>query len=461
MLGVQVIKRAIRAGAVVATGGLIAVSLFTPAVAASGGAQEPVPGPSDGYSVDESLGWETNLGLVESLRGVDECLYRNAVYPAGGVGYSDGSLPYDDFDAPDRALLTLRAETLRTHPGSVMDVVSTGEAGSVRVTIVALSDPEGQPKFSLDELQAADQDADGAVRTIEASGAEIVVEWVDAPSLLEVCAIQDSFKALTDGNGTPVTSFVIPDALGHNVKATLNVNDVQYAESLAATFGDHLRIEATEDEYILYDRVSDYAPFFGGDRMNLPNGTPWCSTSFRVNGNSILTADHCGYTNFYSGNGNWMGTPGYSQISAAVDAMVLAGSTYSNRVWLGPVTPTSSLPAYGTYPVWTLTPNNSYLLVSGAFSGQGTLTYTGSPSANGCLTISGKYLCALSQTVAPPNICIPGDSGGPVSVYDAANSRLIPTSIVTAGGSNTSVSHQCFVTSVASIAYNYGGATIG
>lgn len=34
-----------------------------------------------------------NLKLVEGLGKQDECLFRNSVYPAGGVGFRDSSLP--------------------------------------------------------------------------------------------------------------------------------------------------------------------------------------------------------------------------------------------------------------------------------------------------------------------------------------------------------------------------------
>jgi hypothetical protein len=427
----------------------------------------PCP-PEGGFDVEAELGWDTNLDLIESLKGTDACLYRHSVYPAGGVGYADSSLPYDDYPPQDAAFLTLRAETLRSAPAAVMDVTSGTVGGKTTATIVALASPEGADRFSLEALAAVNQHVASALSTIHDAGADVVVEWADAPSLLKMCEMEDRFPLLTDDSGAHLTSYTDPLPLEHVLEVTMNVDDARFAAPLVEEFAPYLRLTTMEGRYELLAsaRANSTSPWRGGSRMYKPGGAPTgdCSTSFRVNGNSILTADHCGWSNFYNVNGIWMGTAGYSQQGGNYDAMVLAGSTYSNQVWLGPVDPTSTLPAYGVYAPWTLSGGVDYLLASGSFTGQGTLLYLGPPSPDGCLfyTNDGKTRCGLYKTLAPSGICGYGDSGGPVAVYDPANGRLIPTGILTSSDvNNINYAHDCMFTGVAQIAYNYGGATIG
>ena len=251
---------------------LIAASLLSPAVAASPGPNEAASAPPDDFNTEEELGWDTNLDLVKSLTGLDECLFRHSVFPAGGVGYEDSSLPYEGFDAPDAALLTLRAEALRMYPGSVMDVVSSGNTSTVRnVTIVAVTDPEGSETFSLDALQAANGKVDSAIRVIESTGVEIVVDRVGAPSLLDVCAIEDQFRGMKDDAGEQVTVFTQTLPLEHVVEVIVNVNDERYASAIAKYFGSHVRVTTMEGRYELASRTHDDAPVTAG--AGLPSHT--------------------------------------------------------------------------------------------------------------------------------------------------------------------------------------------
>lgn len=112
-----------------------------------------------------------------------------------------------------------------------------------------------------------------------------------------------------------------------------------------------------------------------------------------------------------------------------------------------------------------MTPGGSYLLISGSFSGQGTLVYDGVPNEGtpkaGCITTDSGEACFLFQAEAPAGYCIGGDSGGPVAVYDPANSRVIPAGIVKARAGSEWAAHTCYLTKVDTIAYIYGNAIIG
>lgn len=233
---------------------VLAFGVFVPTVGASGASDDQVSGPVDGSNVEESLGWDTNLELVESLTGFDECLYRHSVFPAGGVGYADSSLPYEGLDDIDRAVLTVRAEVLRAYPDSVMDVVLVSES---EVKIVALGDPESGVRLSWDELLSVNANVASAVATLEKNGLAVVVDWADAPSFVEACEIEDQFRALKNADGEQVTVFTQPLPLEHVVEAIVNVDDSQFAEGILEAYGSHARLTTMEGRYEDAIRTSD------------------------------------------------------------------------------------------------------------------------------------------------------------------------------------------------------------
>lgn len=252
------LNRIVKAGALLSAVAMLILGVSGPAVAATEKFDSHTSNSPKDNIVGETLGWKTNLDLIKSLTGVDECLYRHSVFPAGAVGYKDSSLPYEGSDEPDRAFLTLRAETLRTYPDAMMDVVSTAGEKVTKVTIVAVADPKVGAKFSLETLRATNQNVDGAVRTIEASGAEIIIDWANAPSLITVCAIEDQFSAMKNAKGEQVTVLTQPLPLEHVVEATVNVNDAQFAKAILSTYGPQARLTTIEGRYEDANRTSDY-----------------------------------------------------------------------------------------------------------------------------------------------------------------------------------------------------------
>lgn len=225
---------------------VLAFGVFVPTVGASGASDDQVSGPVNGFSVEESLGWDTNLELVESLTGFDECLYRHWVFPATGLANADGFPPLEGLHEIDRALLTVRTEVLRAYPDSVMDVVWTSES---EVKIVALGDPESGVRFSWDELLSVNANVASAVATLEKNGLAVVVDWADAPSFVEACEIEDQFRALKNADGEQVTVFTQPLPLEYVVEAIVNVDDAQFAEGVLAAYGSHARLTTMEGRY--------------------------------------------------------------------------------------------------------------------------------------------------------------------------------------------------------------------
>ncbi|MBF4552392.1 hypothetical protein [Pseudoclavibacter sp. VKM Ac-2888] len=80
---------------------------------------------------------DTNIELLEQLSPEDHCLWNKTVYPAGGTGYADNSLPYDGMDATKAAVLVVRAEALRDNMGSVVGVeaIGQGEVSSLQILV--------------------------------------------------------------------------------------------------------------------------------------------------------------------------------------------------------------------------------------------------------------------------------------------------------------------------------------
>ena len=166
----------------------------------------------DDVGTDETnnpLGWKTNIGLISSLTGVEECLFRNEVFPAGGVGYENSALPYDGYNPTTAAFLTLRAETLRNYPNATVNVVVNGNPGAWQITIIALENPQNSAKFSLEELSASDAYVSAALATLEEAGATATIDWTNGPSLVENCAIADSPASMEDADGNNVTDFIL------------------------------------------------------------------------------------------------------------------------------------------------------------------------------------------------------------------------------------------------------------
>lgn len=79
-----------------------------------------------------------------------------------------------------------------------MDVVLASES---EVKIVALGEPDSGVRFSLDEFLSVNENVASAVAVLEKNSLAVVVDWADAPSLVEVCEIEDQFQALKNAEG--------------------------------------------------------------------------------------------------------------------------------------------------------------------------------------------------------------------------------------------------------------------
>lgn len=173
-------------------------------------------------------------------------------------------------------------------------------------------------------------------------------------------------------------------------------------------------------------RQSDYAPWFGGDRINVPAGT--CTSGFAVHkpgyGHYMLTAGHC-----FSGTGQSvyahfappMGSAyfGYSSqwentYGQPSDYALVTGQ-YAPYVWNGGPNGTAFLPVIAAntsaYEV------TDQVCFDGSYSGQVCRGYVVRTNVTVDLD-NGNRTTGLTETVHtdPGYMCQHGDSGGPV--YD-------------------------------------------
>jgi hypothetical protein len=402
-----------------------------------------------------------NLELVAGLSAQDRCLFERDVYPSGGVGYEDSSLPYDSFPPLEKAHMTLRAELIRANPDIVFDVIKT-DTDPMTVEVVLKADSAGK-SVSLDELMSGEPKALAASATLADLGVKVTSAATAANSSNEICELRALFHAVVTPDGSLASVFSIADAAGV-LHVTVDPADSEVLAKVAAQYKDSVVLDVAELS-TSSGRFSDSPAWYGGDRINAPfgNGTIYsvCSNSFRMGGTSMLTADHCEGNNFTNGiGGPSIGSVWSTLWSANIDAKLLAGQPYGNRIWTGGQYTTSSIQASGLYS-YALLGSGAYLLASGASSYQITLSYLGAVGGTGCVNLDGRYTCSILDFWASANQCIRGDSGGPVGVYDPGQGRVVATGIVAGTVGSQSAAHHCLVTSMDAIQYLTGGSTIG
>ncbi|MBF4552393.1 hypothetical protein [Pseudoclavibacter sp. VKM Ac-2888] len=216
-------------------------------------------------------------------------------------------------------------------------------------------------------------------------------------------------------------------------------------------------------------RANDTAPFKAGTDIRYTDRSAGegmrCSSAFRLNGNSMLTAEHCNGNSFKTVVGTDVGSRYLPLDSISLDVMLIANKTYSNLMYTGGQYTNSTISATGNYPYYTL-PFGVQILLSGTRSGQVSLGYTGNWTqfgyADGCHNLGGEgKRCQVFGANADPDECIGSDSGGPLAVYDPANGRVIPVGIQSATNGDRTDYHKCIATRTMAVTYAYGGATLG
>lgn len=197
----------IRAIAALAISAAMAIGIASPtlvAVSAEGPAAAPPPlsmTASPAPAIDM-----TNLEIVASLDDRGACLFRNGVFPAGGVGYADSSLPYDHLDDAARATSIYRAELLRAFPAQLAGITIPLSSGAENIVSAVqgssalareLGTLDAATREALLVARASSPQLEAAVVLLDTLGIERSVQMHAHSNLLAACAVQES---LFDGS---------------------------------------------------------------------------------------------------------------------------------------------------------------------------------------------------------------------------------------------------------------------
>lgn len=428
-------------------------------------------GPS--VAVDDSTGDEpkvttSNLDLVLKLSPMDRCLFEHGVYPAGGVGYEDSSLPYDNASPADRAFLTFRAETLRHLNEWAVEVSPTfDEAGTLiaaTTTVTAGSWLADRTPESIGEWVSDDYRA--AVRDLHGLGVATEMRPTALYGLASSCTVR-SFVA---GGGLWSDSSIPKDTVFvHGTDLQTGQFQVRVAapllgatSALLAQFGDRAAVSVLEETPELDGRYNSYSPRIGGSRILDPGAPNFpCTDAFRI-GNTLTTAGHCGYRTWRSPMDNLVvGTTSaaYDLTPGNVDVNIVYGQSYTNRVWVGGILGTSTLLTTGVVdPALVPIDGSGGYLFSGASSGQGNVIVSNKYQ---CITTASGTKCQILVASNPGGFqCTGGDSGGVWALWDPSVPKLVPLASHSAS-SGTSANKTCFGTAMYPALFLYGGAVIG
>jgi hypothetical protein len=244
-----------------------------------------------------------------------------------------------------------------------------------------------------------------------------------------------------------------PDAATSKVVITLRSYTAAAARELLATYGaSWVSVSRKSLKQHAYDadRYYDTAPFWGGDRIFDSNEANLCTDGFIMLGNDnpsnhwATTAGHCGsrtwYTNF---------THDYRLGATSTNYW---NSTNTDIQTIGPV--------YAVGIVWG-NDGEDYVPYTSYTPGREQICFDGATPKNGtnngnvcnvsvanpgpfCTTISGAYKCGLGRAYdSSRQICVGGDSGGPVFQRTSNDSYIKAVGSITGFADS---GHTCYYT---------------
>jgi len=415
-----------------------------------------------------------NLQAVEALDSRGNCLYRYSVFP------QSPALAPDEFGVWEVAADVYRSELLREYSDDISGVsFEYDEQNEIIAASVHAVVGSKAAESSLEGLYSRlGEKFRVALRELEADGVTFELARDSVQSLQAACVVEDQvlygplFKAMgVDGFGL---SSSIDERTGI-LEVTVPIELLDRTREWLSQFGLATEVSgsAHEDSYTA-GRGSSYTPRIGASRLRTLGGstTSYCSNGYRIGGNVLLMPYHCGYTNWYSTQLNvnvYSGTtgPAYSLNSANVDAQLLYGSTYSNKVWLGDALGTSTIPVIG-FVTESQIVTGYYYLASNGFEGQGAIIMDSkwrSKSYYNDNTGSWELMSHLYVGHPDPaspfwSGCAPNNSGSPWMVYLPGASSFPAIGTLTGQFFENSVS-GCSATSMAAVSYLYGGASVG
>ncbi|WP_157641158.1 hypothetical protein [Longispora albida] len=186
-------------------------------------------------------------------------------------------------------------------------------------------------------------------------------------------------------------------------------------------------------------RLDDYAPYYGGGRIQNNDNGAWCTAGWPVTGGRMLTAGHCGRTNGGWNNGNDTRFFGTGAAEHVGHDLLLINASVAGRMWDGGV---GSGEFTKGVAGWDWVASSEYLCTSGSRTGAvcnfrvnnvWTYSYCGN-DAYGNRECYNDLVTARQLDGRPGSQG--GDSGGPVFSLSGADRVIAKGTISGVNGSD-------------------------
>jgi streptogrisin C len=362
--------------------------------------------------------WPATVGLV-------------AVTAALSLSVVVAPLPAQAVELGDRldpARVAKLNELAQAAPAQFAGVSVDESSRTVTVRYPAGAGPDVARQL-LADLGAA---ATAATEISAGDSASLTVRLVPARySLSELRTVADRITTDTSWlpGGAALLSKWYVDVDANAVMVGLSEVTPQARAAAARTFGDRVHLIVAERAQATSSRLSDFAPWAGGDRISITKrdgSQSSCTSGFAIHrirdpaDQQMLTAGHCaGQGDQVFNGGTLIGTiVTESFAQGGVDAAYIGGQQYAPFIYMGG--PAST---FGRRTVGTTTPVKGLgVCTSGATTGQscgGVVTGT-----DVCVVFTDNRLrCHFAEADSTDRSIInqPGDSGGPVVQLSGAD----------------------------------------
>lgn len=228
-------------------GALVIAAIAVPAIS-SFAEDVPVPGlsssaPSEAPTPPD-LG-ETNLDLFANLDDRGQCLLKSSVFPSGGVGFADSSLPYDNLEPLERAYSITRAEIIRSTMDEMSGVTEVrGDSGALTSLVVHVI--QGTPAYAdgiAGVVERGRKELKSAYDLLTSVGVEVELRETAVVSLTESCAIQDDVRKALQGPVQEAGFEYVTDATTGQLRVTVQPGMRELAAPRLSEFGQAVLLD--------------------------------------------------------------------------------------------------------------------------------------------------------------------------------------------------------------------------
>jgi hypothetical protein len=187
----------------------------------------------------------TNI-VVARLQGIDKYLFNRGIFPAGGVGYKDSSLPYDGAEPILAAFMTVRAQAIRKNLDSVMDVIRVQDGDRLNEVVIIVDEKSAGPSPRLDELVRQDPAMIGALDLLRDAGITVSIDSRDVPSTRLLFDNDDTMHSLIGSDGRPVRVLTQPDPKTGTMNVVASAGAQRHVRAAGERFGKYVSYHQDE-----------------------------------------------------------------------------------------------------------------------------------------------------------------------------------------------------------------------